>query len=202
LYGDVVEELDWYVGQLLEALDKNNLSENTIVIFTSDNGPWLTKKQDGGNADPLRDGKFSYYEGGVRVPCLMRWKGTIPAGSTSSEIVSGIDVFPTIMHLAGVETLKHKVDGHDVAEFLKNPKLKMDNEYVYVKYGKVSGVRKGDWVYLPETGKKKFEEGDLPELFNLKEDISQQNNLHLKYKKIVKKMKKILAGYDYTPIKK
>lgn len=198
LYGDVVEELDWYVGQLLEALDKNNLSENTIVIFTSDNGPWLTKKQDGGSADPLRDGKFSYYEGGVRVPCLMRWRGTIPAGSTSSEIVSGIDIFPTIMNLAGVETLKHKVDGNDVSEFLRNPKLKMNNEYVYVKYGKVSGVRKGNWVYLPETGKKKFEEGDAPELYNLKEDIGQQKNIHNDSKKIVSKMKKVLAKYENT----
>lgn len=196
LYGDVVEELDWYVGQLLEALDKNQLSENTIVIFTSDNGPWLTKNQDGGSADPLRDGKFSYYEGGVRVPCIIRWKGTVPASVTSSEIVSAIDIFPTVMNLAGVEKLNHKVDGSNISKFIKKPTLKMDNEYVYVKYGKVSGVRKGEWVYLPETGKKKMEEGDVPELYNLKKDISQQNNLHNNSKKIVSKMKKVLAKYE------
>jgi arylsulfatase A-like enzyme len=198
LYGDVVEELDWYVGQLLQALDKNQLSENTIVIFTSDNGPWLTKKQDGGCANPLRDGKFSYYEGGVRVPCIIRWKGTVPAGVSSSEIVSAIDIFPTVMNLAGVDKLNHKVDGTDISKFLKKPSLKMNNEYVYVKYGKVSGVRKGDWVYLPETGKKKMDEGDAPELYNLKEDISQQKNIHNDSKKIVSKMKKVLAKYENT----
>jgi arylsulfatase A-like enzyme len=198
LYGDVVEELDWNVGQLLAALDKNQLSENTIVIFTSDNGPWLTKKADGGNADPLRDGKFSYYEGGVRVPCIIRWKGTVPARVTSSEIVSAIDIFPTVMNLAGVDKFNHKVDGSDISKFIKKPTLKMDNEYVYVKYGKVSGVRKGEWVYLPETGKKKMDEGDAPELYNLKEDISQQKNLHNDSKKNVSKMKKVLAKYENT----
>jgi len=194
----VEEEIDWYVGQLLNALDKNNLSENTLVIFTSDNGPWLTKKQDGGSAEPLRDGKFSYYEGGVRVPCIIRWKGTVPVGKVSNEIISGIDIFPTISQLAGIEKANYKVDGKDVSAFLKKPTLKMDNEYVYVKYGKVSGVRKGDWVYLPETGKKKMEAGDLPELYNLKEDVCQKNNLHSNSKKIVSKMKKILAKYENT----
>jgi len=184
------------VGQLLNALDKNNLSENTLVIFTSDNGPWLTKKQDGGSAEPLRDGKFSYYEGGVRVPCIIRWKGTVPAGKVSNEIISGIDIFPTVTRLAGLEKKKKKVDGKDISKFLKKPTLKLDNEYVYVKYGKVSGVRKGDWVYLPETGKKKMEAGDLPELYNLKEDVSQKNNLHSNSKKIVSKMKKILVKYE------
>jgi arylsulfatase A-like enzyme len=200
LYGDVVEELDWNVGQLLAALDKNKLSENTIVIFTSDNGPWLTKKQDGGSADPLRDGKFSIYEGGVRVPCLIRWKGTIPKGVISNEIVSGIDVFPTIMHLAGVEKLSHKVDGTDISKFLKKPSIKMNNEYVYVKYGKVSGVRKGEWVYLDDTGKKQSVNGDAPELFNLKQDISQQKNVFNDNMTRVSDMKKILEKYINTKV--
>lgn len=80
LYGDAVEEIDWNVGRLLDFLDKKGLSENTIVIFTSDNGPWTVKKEQGGSAAPLRDGKFSHYEGGVRTPFILRWKGTVPAG--------------------------------------------------------------------------------------------------------------------------
>lgn len=102
LYGDVVEEIDWNVGRFLNYLDQQGLAESTLVIFASDNGPWLGYKEDSGSADPLRGGKFSYYEGGVRVPCILRWKGTIPAGVTSDAIIASIDLFPTIMHYARV----------------------------------------------------------------------------------------------------
>lgn len=199
LYGDVIEELDWNVGRLLDYLEKNKLSENTIVIFTSDNGPWLTYNEDGGSADPLRDGKFSYYEGGVRVPCIIRWKGVIPSAVTSDAIVSAIDIFPTIMHYAGYSTINHKIDGVNVSDFLENPSSGTGNEYVYVKYGKVSGVRKGDWVYLPETGKKKMLEGDVPELFNVKQDIGQSKNLHEDYPNKVAELKTIMNKYVNAP---
>lgn len=156
LYGDVVEEIDWNVGRFLNYLDQQGLAESTLVIFASDNGPWLGYKEDSGSADPLRGGKFSYYEGGVRVPCILRWKGTIPAGVTSDAIIASIDLFPTIMHYAGCRLFRQKIDGVDISSFLENPSLRLRDEYVYVKGGEVHGIRKGDWVYLPKTGNSKF----------------------------------------------
>ena len=188
LYGDVVEEIDWNVGRFLNYLDQQGLAESTLVIFASDNGPWLGYKEDSGSADPLRGGKFSYYEGGVRVPCILRWKGTIPAGVTSDAIIASIDLFPTIMHYAGCRLFRQKIDGVDISSFLENPSLRLRDEYVYVKGGEVHGIRKGDWVYLPKTGNSKFKEGDVPELFNLKRDIGETNNLHLEYPEKVKEL--------------
>lgn len=158
LYGDVVEEIDWNVGRFLDYLDQQGLAESTLVIFASDNGPWLGYKENSGSADPLRGGKFSYYEGGVRVPCILRWKGTIPAGVTSDAIIASIDLFPTIMHYAGCKSFRQEIDGVDISSFLKNPSLRLRDEYVYVKGGEVHGIRKGDWVYLPKTGNSKFKE--------------------------------------------
>ena len=188
LYGDVVEEIDWNVGRFLNYLDQQGLAESTLVIFASDNGPWLGYKEDSGSADPLRGGKFSYYEGGVRVPCILRWKGTIPAGVTSDAIIASIDLFPTIMHYAGCRSFRQKIDGVDISSFLENPSLRLRDEYVYVKGGEVHGIRKGDWAYLPKTGNSKFKEGDVPELFNLKRDIGETNNLHLEYPEKVKEL--------------
>lgn len=198
LYGDVVEEIDWNVGRLIDYLDKKKLAENTLVIFASDNGPWLSFKEDGGSAEPLRGGKFSYYEGGVRVPCIIRWKGSIPAGVTSDAIVASIDLFPTIMHYAGCQSFKQKIDGINISSFLKNPSLRLRDEYVYIKGGEVHGIRKGDWVYLPKTGNSKFKKGDVPELFNLKQDIGESNNLHLQYLNKVKELQEVMKKYQST----
>lgn len=90
-----------------------------VGYFASDNGPWLGYKEDSGSADPLRGGKFSYYEGGVRVPCILRWKGTIPAGVTSDAIIASIDLFPTIMHYVGCKSFRQEIDGVDISSFLK-----------------------------------------------------------------------------------
>ena len=202
LYGDVVEEIDWNVGRFLDYLDQQGLAENTLVIFASDNGPWLGYKEDSGSADPLRGGKFSYYEGGVRVPCILRWKGTIPAGVTSDAIIASIDLFPTIMHYAGCRSFRQKIDGVDISSFLENPSLRLRDEYVYVKGGEVHGIRKGDWVYLPKTGNSKFKEGDVPELFNLKRDIGETNNLHLEYPEKVKELQEVVQLYQALKVKK
>ena len=202
LYGDVVEEIDWNVGRFLDYLDQQGLAENTLVIFASDNGPWLGYKEDSGSADPLRGGKFSYYEGGVRVPCILRWKGTIPAGVTSDAIIASIDLFPTIMHYAGCRLFRQKIDGVDISSFLENPSLRLRDEYVYVKGGEVHGIRKGDWAYLPKTGNSKFKEGDVPELFNLKRDIGETNNLHLEYPEKVKELQEVMQLYQAFKVKK
>ena len=202
LYGDVVEEIDWNVGRFLDYLDQQGLAESTLVIFASDNGPWLGYKENSGSADPLRGGKFSYYEGGVRVPCILRWKGTIPAGVTSDAIIASIDLFPTIMHYAGCKSFRQEIDGVDISSFLKNPSLRLRDEYVYVKGGEVHGIRKGDWVYLPKTGNSKFKEGDVPELFNLKRDIGETNNLHLEYPEKVKELQEVMKLYQALKVKK
>ena len=202
LYGDVVEEIDWNVGRFLDYLDQQGLAESTLVIFASDNGPWLGYKENSGSADPLRGGKFSYYEGGVRVPCILRWKGTIPAGVTSDAIIASIDLFPTIMHYAGCKSFRQEIDGVDISSFLKNPSLRLRDEYVYVKGGEVHGIRKGDWVYLPKTGNSKFKEGDVPELFNLKRDIGETNNLHLEYPEKVKELQEVMQLYQALKVKK
>lgn len=202
LYGDVVEKIDWNVGRFLNYLDQQGLAESTLVIFASDNGPWLGYKEDSGSADPLRGGKFSYYEGGVRVPCILRWKGTIPAGVTSDAIIASIDLFPTIMHYAGCRLFRQKIDGVDISSFLENPSLRLRDEYVYVKGGEVHGIRKGDWVYLPKTGNSKFKEGDVPELFNLKRDIGETNNLHLEYPEKVKELQEVMQLYQASKVKK
>ena len=201
LYGDVVEEIDWNVGRFLNYLDQQGLAESTLVIFASDNGPWLGYKEDSGSADPLRGGKFSYYEGGVRVPCILRWKGTIPAGVTSDAIIASIDLFPTIMHYAGCRSFRQKIDGVDISSFLENPSLRLRDEYVYVKGGEVHGIRKGDWAYLPKTGNSKFKEGDVPELFNLKRDIGETNNLHLEYPEKVKELQEVMQLYQASKVK-
>lgn len=202
LYGDVVEEIDWNVGRFLDYLDQQGLAENTLVIFASDNGPWLGYKEDSGSADPLRGGKFSYYEGGVRVPCILRWKGTIPAGVTSDAIIASIDLFPTIMHYVGCKSFRQEIDGVDISSFLKNPSLRLRDEYVYVRGGEVHGIRKGDWAYLPKTGNSKFKEGDVPELFNLKRDIGETNNLHLEYPEKVKELQEVMQLYQAFKVKK
>ncbi len=174
LYGDCVEEIDWNMGRLLNMLDSEGLSENTLVIFTSDNGPWIARGEHGGSALPLRDGKFSIYEGGVRVPCIIRWCGTIKAGEVSDAVVRSIDFLPTLTHYAGGE-VSHFVDGRNVSSFLENTSLTEGlDEYTYIRNGEVMGVRKGEWVYLPSENK----DGDnTSELFNLNVDISEAQNL-------------------------
>jgi arylsulfatase len=114
LYGDVIEELDWSVGQVLAALKQNGLDDKTWVIFTSDNGPWLSYGNHAGSAAPLREGKGTSWEGGTREPCIMRWPGQIPAGTESTDMLMTIDLFPTIAHLVGAELPPRKIDGLDV----------------------------------------------------------------------------------------
>src|SRR4029079_4633821 len=114
LYGDVIEEIDWSVGEVLSALQRNGLEKHTWIIFTSDNGPWLSYGDHAGSAGPLREGKGTSWEGGTRVPCLMRWPGHIPAGTVSDDMAMTIDLLPTIAKLVGADLPKNKIDGLDV----------------------------------------------------------------------------------------
>ncbi len=118
LFGDVMMEVDWSVGQVNAALKKYGIDENTLVIFTSDNGPWLSYGKRAGSAAPLREGKGTMFEGGYRVPTLMKWPGEIPADTTCVELASTIDIFPTVAKLIDGQLPDHRIDGHDIRPLL------------------------------------------------------------------------------------
>lgn len=169
IFGDVIEELDWSMGELLRTLRENGLEENTLVVFTSDNGPWLGKKEAAGNAGPFRDGKFSDYEGGTRVPCIVWQPGTVPAGTICDMQTSSLDLFPTIAALAGVAVPEDRViDGLDIRAVLTG-RFEDAPEREYTLYRSKNAIRVGDWKYVKS---KKAEE-----LFNLSEDKGESKNL-------------------------
>jgi arylsulfatase A len=114
LYADVMAEIDWSVGEVLAALKRNGIDERTLVVFTSDNGPWLIYGDHAGSALPLREGKQSVWEGGLRVPCIMRWPGQIPAGTSTDDMLMTIDLLPTIAKLTGATLPAQSIDGLDV----------------------------------------------------------------------------------------
>jgi len=148
LYGDVIMEIDWAVGEVLEALKRNNLEENTLVIFTSDNGPWLSYGNHAGSAGPFREGKGTNFEGGHREPCIMRWPGRLPANSICKEPLMTIDLFPTLARLIGAELPPHKIDGLDVWPLLAGlPGATNPHEayYFYYNQNDLQAVRSGDW---------------------------------------------------------
>jgi arylsulfatase A len=148
IFGDVLMEIDWSVGQIVSALKKHGLEENTLVMFTSDNGPWLSYGDHAGSAGPLREGKGTTWEGGQRVPCVARWPGKIPAGKLCTEFCTTMDVLPTFAKLAGgAPPAGHTIDGHDIWPLLSGVKDANSPYEVfnyYWAYG-LEGVRVGNW---------------------------------------------------------
>ncbi len=196
IYGDVVEEIDHHMGRMLKTLDDCGLEDNTIVIYLSDNGPWLGRKGQAGSAHPLRNGKFTHYEGGVRVPFIIKWPNVIEGGSKSSEISASIDLFPTLTSVAGIRTqdLIKPIDGVNVLEFWKNPEVSPRDHYLYVRNGKVFGIRKNDWVLLPKTGDRYTPKNPTPQLFNIKDDPSQKQNIYSQHPEIVQELTSLLLS--------
>ncbi|MGC3970783.1 MAG: sulfatase-like hydrolase/transferase [Pirellulales bacterium] len=148
LYGDVISEIDWSVGEILAALKRNGLDDRTLVVFTSDNGPWLSYGNHGGSAKPLAHGKGTAWEGGIRVPCVMRWSGKIPAGTTCAEPAMTIDLLPTIAGLLGVTLDSSRpIDGLDVAQLMFGPADgKSPHDALYFYWGEaLHAVRSGRW---------------------------------------------------------
>jgi len=202
LYGDVIEEIDWSVGRILDTLQKLDLDEHTCVVFTSDNGPWLSKGKAGGSALPLRDGKFSAYEGGMREPCIMRWPGRIPAGKVCSEIATTMDILPTFIRLAGAEVPQDRViDGKDIwplmagVEGARSP----HEAFFYLRGYAVHAVRAGDWkLHLPQTrtGKGKPPQKNAAQLYNLREDIGEKNNVADAHPDVVQRLTELAAKCD------
>jgi arylsulfatase len=146
-YGDVIEELDWSVGEILAALKKHKLDENTWVIFTSDNGPFLSYGNHAGSAGPLRGGKLTAFEGGVRMPCIMRWPGKIPAGRDCDEVCTTMDILPTLAKLMGGKLAAHPIDGKDIWPVVSGqPEARSPHEaFAYYVGTELHAVRSGDW---------------------------------------------------------
>jgi arylsulfatase A-like enzyme len=195
LYGDVIEEIDWSVGEVLKALKRNGLEKDTLVIFTSDNGPWLSYGQHGGSAGPFREGKGTSFEGGIRVPCVMQWPGHIPQGRTNDTPLMTIDVLPTVARLAGADLPPRKIDGLDVWPILRGDRGATHPHaayFIYYNQGDLLAVRSGDWkLFFPHTsqtlGGKPGGTNGVPapyqrlavgtELYNLRQDPAERVNV-------------------------
>ncbi|MEQ6117890.1 sulfatase [Reichenbachiella sp. MALMAid0571] len=147
LYGDLMMELDWSVGQILQALKDNGIEDNTLVVYTSDNGPWLNFGNHAGSTGGLREGKGTSWEGGQREPCIMQWPGVIPEGKICNNIASSIDLLPTIAAITESKLPEHKIDGVNILSLLKGEKDADPRDHLYYYYGRnnLEGVRKGKW---------------------------------------------------------
>jgi len=155
-YGDVMMEIDWSVGQIMEALTKNGLAENTLVIFTSDNGPWLNFGNHAGSAGGLREGKATSFEGGQRVPCIMNWPGHIPEGLICNKIASTIDILPTLANIANAPLPERKIDGVNILPLMTGVQGANPREvFLYYFHANwLEGVRKNQWkLVLPHQSR-------------------------------------------------
>lgn len=205
LYGDVVQELDWSVGQILDTLSRLRLDENTLVIFTSDNGPWLLYGDHAGSAKPLREGKMTAFEGGMRVPCLMRWPAQIPQGAVCRELASSIDLLPTFANLIGAELPANRViDGKNIVTLLRDPNAKGREVLFDYWNNDLRAVRSGTWkLHFPHTypspdppgsggspGKTTKRQIDLA-LFDLANDPSETTNVAAQHPDVVERLSKL-----------
>lgn len=200
LYGDVVETIDWSAGRILETIRDLGLDEQTIVIFTSDNGPWSNapprmmaggvKAWDTGSAGPLRDAKGTTYEGGVRVPGIFRWPGRIPPGRTSAEIATTMDLFPTLLNAAGAEIpADRQIDGNDLMPFLAGQtETSPTRTFYYFAGNNLQGVREANWKL------RHSEEG--PELFDLEIDPGERFNVAAEYPEVVARLDSLMKAFS------
>jgi arylsulfatase A-like enzyme len=193
IYGDVIEEIDWSVGRINGTLEELGLAENTLVIFTCDNGPWLIFGEHGGSADPLREGKFTTFEGGMRVPCIMKWPGHVPAGRVCDEVATTLDFLPTIAYVTGSELPAHPIDGHNVADLIlgvEGAASPTDAFYYYAGWD-LQAIRSGKWkMHLPHSynavveaedgnayGRKNIRTEIGLSLYDLSVDVEEQHNV-------------------------
>lgn len=216
LYGDACEEIDWSTGQIIATLEKLGLEKNTLVMFLSDNGPWLSYGNHGGSAGPLREGKTTCWEGGTRVPFIARWPEKIPAGAVSNEIAMTVDLLPTLGKLIGAKMPDHKIDGLDIWPLLTAQAGATNPHDAYFFYGvpfgqwtgaQLEAVRSGPWkLILPHTyrtlgsnspGKDgipaKYQPRIVaePELYNLHDDIGEQRNVAAEHPAVVQRLLKL-----------
>lgn len=211
LYGDVIEEIDWSVGEVLNALEESELNQKTLVIFTSDNGPWLSYGNHAGSAGNLREGKGTVWEGGVRVPCIMRWTGQIPANSSCDEPAMTIDLFPTIAALTEASLPSHRIDGKNIWPLIagrSDAKSPQEGYFFYYNSNELLAVRSGPWKlvvphrYRTLDGKPGGTNG-IPAkyvnretelaLYNLEADPGEKRNVARENPRTVKKLGSLLA---------
>lgn len=201
LYGDVVETLDWSTGRILDELAALGLDENTLVIFTSDNGPWLDKGAHGGSSGPLRGGKFHAYEGGTRVPCVMRWPGRIPSGLTTDEIATAMDLLPTFAGLCGGTVPTDRViDGKDIAPLMTEPGAATPHEayyyYVGAKESDACAVRSGRWKLFGWKNAKVATEDWYPvNLYDLQSDLGETTDVAGQHPEEVSRLRTLLERH-------
>ena len=195
--GDWIEEVDWSTGRILDTLRELKLDKNTLVIFTSDNGPWLIKEKDSGSAGPLRGGKGSTWEGGVRVPTLAWWPGKIPAASSVDAVAGTIDLLPTIVTIAGgAVPAEPIIDGRDISPLLLGKSKQSPREaHYYFKGYNLEAVRQGPWklALAPqiETMGRSFDDdakGSEPRLYHLDGEIGERTNVAAQNPEIVAKL--------------
>ncbi|GIZ09688.1 sulfatase [Flavobacterium sp. UMI-01] len=209
LYGDVIEEIDYNVGRILKKLKESGLDDNTYVIFTSDNGPWWIKKDHAGHAEPLRGAKTSAWEGGFRVPFVIRAPGKVPANKVSNEVVATIDMLPTLAHIAGAKVPTDRViDGLDVSNIFSGKKKVLDRPFFYYQHYELRAVRKGKWkLHLPNQPDStsivydKWQNHIAPKdrlmftkpmLYNLESDIDETTDVAAQNPKVVAELTKLL----------
>jgi arylsulfatase A-like enzyme len=208
LYGDVIQGIDWSTGQILDTLEKLGIDDNTIVVFTSDNGPWLAFGDHGGKAYPLRAGKNTTYEGGFRVPCIMRWPDRIPADRVCCEVATTMDLLPTFAKLAGGEPPRDRiVDGKDILPLMTaEPGAESPHEaFYYYNWRDLEAVRSGKWKLVFERTRKleypyswhrRQSEGvvneKIPEaLYDLENDISETTNVIDQHPDVAERLRKL-----------
>ncbi len=208
-YGDVVAELDWSTGKIIDTLKELGIDENTLLIFTSDNGPAVQYQRprfEGGSAGPLRGRKNTQYEGGFRVPCVMRWPGVIPAGSVGNQVVTAMDLLPTFAAMLGAELPKDRtIDGRNVLPLLKRPgRTRSPHEAICFYRGRrLKAVRSGEWkLYVART---EYDRGGAvdtkhpPRLYNLRDDIGESKNVADQHPDIVRRLESLAARMAPCP---
>ncbi|AWI10622.1 sulfatase family protein [Ereboglobus luteus] len=213
LYGDVIMEIDWSVGQILDKLRREGLEENTLVVVTSDNGPWLNYGNHAGTTGGLREGKGTSFEGGQRVPCIMQWKGTIPAATICNKLSSTLDLLPTFAHIAGAPLPPHKIDGVNIISLLRhepdaNPR---ESFCYYYRKNNLEAVTDGNFKLIfphPHRTYEGFAPGvdgkpgpvnekaklEIPLLYDLRRDPGERYNVIGQYPEVRAKLEQIAAA--------
>lgn len=202
LYGDSVEELDWSVGQVIKTLKDLNLDDNTLVVFTSDNGPWLTMRQHGGSAGLLRDGKATTWEGGMREPAIFWWPGKIEP-KVVTDLGSALDFLPTFAALAGIELpTDREFDGVDLSRAITEGEASPRDEILYYRFRDVFAVRKGAYKAHFKTRSsfagKEAVTHEIPLLFNVNEDPSEKYDIATTHPEVIAEMRAIVAAHKKT----
>ncbi len=190
LYGDAVQEIDWSTGEIVKKLQELKLYDQTMIFFSSDNGPWLPFKTHGGSAGALRGGKGSTWEGGMREPCIIKWpKSNTSYPKIDTRTWSTLDILPTLVDLCQLELPVETIDGTNLLPFLSSADPFPERPIIYYSsQGNIEAIRLGPWKYR--------EQKDTAFLMNVEEDISEQYNLILEQPELAKSLKKKMLDFD------